>query len=219
MLKKYVILTLLGALASTSLCSITALQEVPYFCIRIEDKDTQPGIPLVEPETVHHLHPVTDNNGIIAFYEPGLMGREVYFHIRSHGYEYPADGFGYRGVRLKPIPGGKVTISLKRNNIAERLYRITGAGLYRDSILVKHPVPILEPLLNAEVLGQDSVLQAVYQGKIYWFWGDTLRLNYPLGNFQATGALSSLPSSDVLSSVYCLHKSPKYIPPLQICQS
>jgi hypothetical protein len=40
--------------------------------------------------------------GIVAFNEPGLMDREVYFHVRSHGYEFPADGLGTlaKGVRL-----------------------------------------------------------------------------------------------------------------------
>ena len=43
------------------------------------------------------------------------------------------------------------------------------------------------------MLGQDSVLNAVYQGKIHWFWGDTNRPGYPLGNFHSPGAVSELP--------------------------
>jgi len=174
-------------------CAAAQVQERRYFQIRVVDKETGRGVPLVELETIHHLHYVTDNNGVVAFYEPGLMGQEVYFHVRSHGYEYPADGFGFRGVRLRVEPGGKAVIQLVRKNIAERLYRITGAGLYVDSVLTGYPVPRRQGLLNAQVLGQDSVLQAVYRGKIYWFWGDTLRLNYPLGNFHATAATSALP--------------------------
>jgi len=43
------------------------------------------------------------------------------------------------------------------------------------------------------VLGQDSVQNAIYQGKLFWIWGDTNRPAYPLGTFQAPGAISLLP--------------------------
>ncbi len=70
---------------------------------------------------------------------------------------------------------------------------MTGAGIYRDSVLTGDQVPIREPLLNGQVVGQDSVLNAVYQGKVHWFWGDTNRPDYPLGNFHVPGATSELP--------------------------
>ncbi len=82
---------------------------------------------------------------------------------------------------------------IRRHNIAERLYRVTGAGIYRDSVLTGDRVPIREPLFNGQVMGQDSVVNAVFQGKIYWFWGDTNRPDYPLGNFHVPGATSELP--------------------------
>src|SRR5213076_2272517 len=41
--------------------------------------------------------------------------------------------------------------------------------------------------------GQDTVVATPYRGKIYWFWGDTERASYPLGNFAASGATSELP--------------------------
>ena len=66
--------------------------------------------------------------------------------------------------------------------------------IYRDSILTGDAVPIREPLLNGKVFGQDSVVNAVYQGKIHWFWGDTNRPDYPLGNFHVPGAISELPA-------------------------
>ena len=107
--------------------------------------------------------------------------------------KYPKDGFGYRGKALEISPGGSARITIKRLNIAERLYRVTGAGIYRDSVLTGDPIPIREPVLNGQVLGQDSVLNALFQGKIYWFWGDTNRPGYPLGNFHMPGATSELP--------------------------
>jgi len=147
----------------------------------------------VELATVNNISYWTDSGGLVAFHEPGLMDREVFFHIRSDGYEYPKDGFGFRGVKLRPIAGGHATIKLKRLNVAERLYRVTGAGVYRDTVLLGGRPPTKEPLLNAQVTGQDTVIATPYRGKIYWFWGDTDRASYPLGNFGASGAISELP--------------------------
>ncbi len=164
-----------------------------YFTIAVVDEQTGRGVPLVELRTVNNAAWWTDSNGIVAFDEPGLMGQEVFFHVRSHGYEYPKDMFGNRGLKLKPTQGGSATIKLKRLNVAERLYRITGEGIYRDSVLVGGKVPIKQPLLNGRVMGQDTVIATPYRGKIYWFWGDTDRVDYPLGNFGASGATSELP--------------------------
>ena len=119
---------------------------------------------MVELETVNHLRFYTDSNGTVAFREPGLMDRQIFFHVRSHGYEYPKDSFGYRGVRLKTTPGTEAVLKLKRLNIAERLYRVTGAGIYRDSRLLGRSAPIEQPLLNGMVFGSDSVVTAVYRG-------------------------------------------------------
>jgi hypothetical protein len=184
-----------AVLAGWSLvAALPALAGSPWFEIRVVDDRTGRGVPLVELETVNHLVHVTDSAGRIAFNEPGLMGRPVFFHIRSHGYEFPKDGFGYAGRKLDVQPGGSVTLKLERMNIAERLYRVTGEGIYRDTVLLGIKPPLAEPVLDAQVLGQDSVQAAVYRGKIYWFWGDTQRARYPLGHFQTSGATSQLPA-------------------------
>ncbi|HYW79975.1 MAG TPA: hypothetical protein VE890_10390, partial [Thermoguttaceae bacterium] len=164
------------------------------FAIQIVDTQTDRGVPLVELRTVNQIRYVTDSQGYVAFDEPGLMNQEVYFSIKSHGYEYPADGFGNRGVRLKTVPGGSAVVKLKRINVAERLYRMTGAGIYGHSVRLGKPVPTARPVLNARVLGSDSVLNAIYRGRLYWFWGDTNRPSYPLGNFHTPGATSVLPA-------------------------
>jgi len=164
-----------------------------YFKIKVVDKQTGRGVPLVELKSTNDIRYYTDNNGIIAFYEPGLMDQEVFFHIKSHGYDYPRDGFGYRGTSLYVSKGDSALIRIGRNNIAERLYRITGQGLYHHSILTGHPVPIKQPLLNSKVVGQDTFVETLYRGKLYWFWGDTDRPSYPLGNFSTAGATSELP--------------------------
>jgi len=172
-----------------------AAQPAPgmYFKIKVVDEDTGRGVPLVELKTVHEVRYYTDSNGGVAFYEPGLMNRKVFFHIKSHGYEYPQDAFGSRGVALEPKAGQEAVLKIKRLNIAERLYRITGGGIYRDSVLTGEEVPLKQPLLNGQVLGQDSVLQELYQGRLFWIWGDTSRPSYPLGNFSSSAATSELP--------------------------
>src|SRR5947209_3711205 len=177
------------------LVALVAAEPEKPFAITVVDAQTGRGVALVELRTVNHVRLVTDSNGIAAFREPGLMSQTVFFHVSGHGYEFPKDGFGIRGRKVDVTPGGSVTLKINRVNIAERLYRVTGAGLYRDSVLVGAKVPIKEPLLNARVLGSDSVMNAVYQGKLHWFWGDTNRPGYPLGNFHVPGATSELPGS------------------------
>lgn len=164
-----------------------------YFAIRVVDDQTGRGVPLVELRTVHNTRYVTDSNGLVAFYEPGFEGREVFFHVESHGYEYPKDGFGSRGKILRVHAGASAELKIKRLNIAERLYRITGIGIYADSVLLGRPVPIAQPLLNGQVAGQDTVMAAVWKDRVWWFWGDTNRPKYPLGHFQVSGATSRLP--------------------------
>lgn len=171
------------------------VQAVPqdYYRITVVDADTGRGVPLVELKTVNAVTFYTDSNGVVAVNEPDLMGRTVWFGVKSHGYEYPADGFGNRGVALDVKAGGQGQIKIKRVNIAERLYRITGAGIYRDSVLVGAPVPIKQPLMDGLVMGQDTVMAAPYRGKLYWFYGDTERPGYPLGQFATSGATSLIP--------------------------
>jgi hypothetical protein len=166
-----------------------------YFQITVVDEETGRGVPLVELRTVNQLRYYTDSNGIVAFHEPGLMGQAVFFHVRSHGYEFARDGFGFRGKALDVTEGGSATLKIKRLNIAERLYRVTGAGIYADSLLMGQPVPLRRPVLDGLVLGSDSVLNAVYRGKLWWFWGDTNRPGYPLGNFHTPSATSVLPAN------------------------
>jgi len=70
---------------------------------------------------------------------------------------------------------------------------VTGEGIYRDTVLLGRQAPVAHALVSGLVAGQDSVQSIVYRGKIYWFWGDTNRLSYPLGHFGTAGATSELP--------------------------
>lgn len=179
-----------------------------YFGIEVVDEQTGRGVPMVELKTTSSVSYYTDSNGLIAFYEPGMMNRDVWFTISSDGYEFPEDGFGERGVKLRTQPGVISRVKIKRINIAERLYRITGEGIYRDTVLLGRQPPLVLPALNADVTGQDSVLNAIYHGKLYWLYGDTLRASYILGNYSTTGATTSLPDKIDPSVGFALHYLP-----------
>src|SRR5687768_17433780 len=84
-----------------------------YFRIHVVDEQTSRGVPLVELRTVNGITHTTDSNGIVAFHEPGLMDRDVYFYVTSHGYEFPKDGFGFRGKALRVMPGGEATLKIR----------------------------------------------------------------------------------------------------------
>lgn len=161
--------------------------------IRVVDAVTGRGVPLVELETVNGLKFVTDNAGRVAFHEPGLMGREIFFSVRSHGYEVSKDGFGIAGARITPQADKPAEIKITRRTVAERLCRLTGEGLYRDSLLLGYKPPLAESPNPGRVAGQDSIQAAVYRGKVYWFWGDTQRMEYPLGLFRMAGATTPVP--------------------------
>jgi len=187
------VLLVLGFGAGVCCGESSASQPGRHFAIEVIDEQTGRGVPMVELQTTSAVRYYTDSGGLIAFYEPGLMDRRVFFAVSAHGYEFPKDGFGIRGIVLETKAGGSAQLKVKRLNIAERLYRITGQGIYRDTVLLGRKAPIAEPLLNAEVTGQDGILTAIYRGKLYWFYGDTGRLAYALGSFAMSGATTELP--------------------------
>jgi len=182
-------------LYSVSGLIVYAQEPGEYFKIIVIDEETGRGVPMVEMRSTNSVRYYTDNNGIIAFYEPGLMGRKVYFSITSPGYEYPHEFFGNPGKAFKVTKGDSVLIKIKRINVAERLYRFTGEGLYHHSLRVGHPIPIKQPVLNAEVTGMDASMALPYKGKIYWTWGDTKKISGFMGHFAVSGATSELPSN------------------------
>lgn len=188
------LLPVLAALGTAACAPPPAEPErVRPFVLHVVDEETGRGVPLVELRTVNDIVFYTDNAGVVAFDEPGLLGERVFFHVESPGYEFPADGFGYRGAAVETAPGGRAVLKVRRVQIAERLYRITGQGLYHHSARAGLPAPLRRPQLNAGVMGQDSTLTVVHRGRIRWFWGDTNRPGYPLGHFGTATAVSRLP--------------------------
>lgn len=159
--------------------------------IQILEERTGWPVPLVELRTTHHARFVSDNAGNIAFDLPELMGRETWFEVHGHGYEVKADGFGMRGVRLTPEPGKSLRVEVRRTSIAQRIGRLTGAGLFAES----QKLGLEAGWRESGLVGQDSVQNAVHRGRLFWFWGDTTLAKYPLGIFDGTGATTTLQPS------------------------
>jgi hypothetical protein len=160
------------------------------FVIHIKDAQSGRGIPLAKLTTTNGIELITDSAGVACFDEPGLMDGKVYFSVSSPGYSYPKDGFGNSGRALDIKAGGSFTFKMTRTQIAQRLYRITGQGIYHHSTRAGLPTPMRHPNLNGRVMGQDTVMAVAHDKKIYWFWGDTARPGYPLGHFGTAMATS-----------------------------
>lgn len=173
---------LFGAIASSA-----RAQSQP-FRIEIFENSTNHPVPLVQLRTTGEIRFISDNAGLIAIDAPELMNRETWFFIDADGYEVPADGFGYRGIRLTPTPGGRATITITRTSIAQRLGRLTGAGRFAES----HQLGEHLETTRSDIVGCDSTQLAIHNGRLHWIWGDTSLFHYPLGLFHASSATTPL---------------------------
>jgi hypothetical protein len=154
----------------------------PPFDLHVVDSVTGRGVPMVRVDGPHGPH-WTDSAGHVALRHPALFeGPGEWSAPALHGYE------GEAAVTVTPTPGGSATLRVVRHNVAERLYRVTGRGIYRDSVLLGLPTPLREPALAGRVMGQDSILVVPHDGGWLWMWGDTSRPEYPLGLFDVAGA-------------------------------
>jgi len=160
--------------------------------IEIVDKDNGWPVPLVELRTTNELRFVSDNAGLIAIDDPDLLDRALWFHVKGHGYGVAKDGFGFEGIRTALPAGGKVRVEVERRNVAKRLGRLTGAGLFAEQEKLGTPSPIPD----TGVFGCDSVLMCRFDRKMFWLWGDTTLPGYPLGVFDSTAATTSLQAID-----------------------
>ena len=171
-----------------------------YFVIRVVDDQSGRGVPLVGLKLQNEVEYWTDSAGVAAFDEPSLRGREVFIAVRSDGYEYTDESLFGRGANVVVEPGRILELRVRRTMVAERLYRLTGQGIYRDSLMAGLPVPMEKPLLNAQVLGQDTVSAAIYDGRIFWIWGDTIGPAY--WNFSVSAATSELQDDPAVAINY-----------------
>ncbi|ROV98333.1 hypothetical protein VMCG_07156 [Cytospora schulzeri] len=187
--------------SGTSACGDTSESPMAhlYYTIRVVDASTHRGLPLVYLRTTYKAVYITDSAGYVAFNEPGLMtGDPIWVTVSSYGFESPVGFLNVPGMQIHPKPGKSIEIRLNRTQVAERLYRMTGYGIYRDSVLLGKSVPIDQPVLNAKVAGSDTIQCAKFKDKLLWMWQDTDQMKFQLGNFNMTGAFTELP--DVLNA-------------------
>ena len=81
--------------------------------------------------------------------------------------KFASPGFTPLSAVVTTTVGEVTTLSLQRSvNVAERLFRLTGAGIFRDTALLGRPVPIAQPYISAGVVGQDSLDPAPKRSKL-----------------------------------------------------
>jgi len=165
------------------------------FAIRAVDSVTTRAVPLVKLATSAGDTYWSDSQGMVAYCDPDFVGASVTFTVTSDGYALASGN----SVTVSALAGQSTTVSLVREYPGERLYRVTGQGIYRDSALLGLTTPVASPDINGLVMGQDTPSTFVFGGSLYWIWQDTSRPAYPLGNFDSSGATSVLPASGGLS--------------------
>ena len=185
-------LALLLVLATRAQCADAAAGTAPatpvapgqYFRISVVDSATGRGVPCVCLRTVHRVEYWTDSAGEVAFYEPELMGHKVWFSVESYGYSYPTNGFGFTGLQLSAEPGGHAVLKVNRENIAQRIYRCTGEGIYRDSELLGPAAPRDRRAREGAGRGPGRRLDAALPRQIHVELGRYRRRQFPAGRVQ-----------------------------------
>jgi len=122
----------------------------------------------------HHQHRRTPRTAT-GIDEPPSLSTANALGVPSCAPPDPSDPFDV-GVLLNTSTGGRATVFVTRCQPAERFYRLTGGGLYRDMVLAGEIPPSTQPLLDISgVVGQDTLMPSnkPYHGQQYYFFGDS----------------------------------------------
>ena len=169
----------------------------PFYTIRVIDQATGRGIPGVELAATNAGLYYTDSAGIIAFNRPDLMSKKVYFFPTTPGYTFPLNGW-FAGQEVTTNPGSSVTLRMTRDLAAQRMYRVTGPGVYRDSALLRLPVHDTQDVSDSPVMTQLSGDTILYSNRMFWLGNDTNFASSPNANRKGACATSLLPTSSSL---------------------
>ncbi len=176
------------------------------FQIQFLDSINLKPVPLVKLELGNKQTFFSDNDGNVSIDNPDFYGCRLKFNINGSGYIYPEKDFwGDTAIYPTVQKGKKLTVKLDRKCLAQRVFRITGAGKYKDSILLGlTPTNIVET--DGQIFGQDSLVAAPFTDKLYCFWGDTI--GYSNFNFSASGGVIDLknnpdPEKKLKISYFC----------------
>jgi len=161
-----------------------------FFRVDVVDDETGIGVPLVLLRTNNYLEYFSDSAGRVAFFEPGMMNTSVWFSVLADGYELNVrktkGAYSYNApydsgfVVNTRVGAGPAIVYMTRKQHAERVYRLTGGGLYRDSVLTGAPIPetvadraLIDPLSGST--GQDTLhLVNLNATHVMYFFGDTV---------------------------------------------
>lgn len=193
--------------ASTSgwmLGSASAAAVAP-FGIHVIDEATGRGVPMVTLETNNRITLMTDSAGWVAFDEPGMIGRRVFFAVRSPGYAFADNSAGVAGVALDTKAGGQAEIKLMRLDIAERVYQVTGQGIYREATRLGIEVPLPRPNMNGKFITHGAVSAAVFRNRIFWIWNEAQGMQEPRVIEGVGAATSELPGKGGLDPSLGVH--------------
>jgi hypothetical protein len=186
-------------------CRLMAAGDVQPYALQMVDEASGRGIPGVLASTANGLNFVSDSNGWIVVNEVGLMKQRVHLSIRSPGYAFPKDNFGIAGLAFDMMPGATIEVKLVRSNIAERMYRLTGQGIYRDSTILGQDVPLPYPNTMNGLLRLQYPQVTTYQGKLFWLWSEASQTVHPLPITRGVAATSDLPDTTGLDPTQGVH--------------
>lgn len=166
---------------------LTATGDVPapgqMFTLLVTDRVTGRALPGAIVITPHRTY-VTDSSGAAAIYETGLMNTHASIALA-------ADGYMLAPASVDVVPGLTRTLSIEPDpdQIAVRLYRLNGPGIFRDRVLLGQST---SQGVNADMMSQDGPMTAVYRGNLYWTFGDTNHQRADHSNYRGSAASSSL---------------------------
>ena len=113
-----------------------------YFAIEVVDEQTGRGISMVELQTTYSGHYYTDSAGLIAFDEPGLMGRRVFFGVAARR----ADGGPGRRGRTGRAAGARRHAALPAGPLAPpRCGDLLHVAVLHDPYEERHTEAVAEP--------------------------------------------------------------------------
>ncbi len=119
----------------------------------------------VELRTVDAARYVTDNAGLVAFDEPGLMGTDALLSSRTDTSTPPmasatvASGSG-------PKSWAEATVVSSESTSRSVFIGSRAGASIATACFLGRPTPLAKPAINGLVLGQDSVVNGVLNGTL-----------------------------------------------------
>ncbi len=122
----------------------TAAMAVQPMVLQVVDADSGDPIPCATLTTVHQVVGTSDDEGLVAFVEPSLVGQDVWFTPEAQGYRMAPDWLGLVGEAFRIRDGGYARIELQRGTgpvaacpDSDHARRLIDAGLPDDPMRIE----------------------------------------------------------------------------------